>query len=84
MTGGRYSIFYVADKLEPAVKDYLEVKPQITQLLQRQAKQDVVTKWIDARKKKVDINVDKDALWSTIDVDKYHATAPTEAQKPGS
>jgi peptidyl-prolyl cis-trans isomerase C len=84
VTGGRYSIFYVADKLEPAVKDYLEVKPQITQLLQRQAKQDVVTKWIDARKKKVDINVDKDALWSTIDVDKYHATAPTEAQKPGS
>ncbi len=82
VTNGRYSLFYVADKLEPAVKDYLEVKPQIAQLLQRQSKQDEIQNWVADQKKKVDINVNEDALWTTIDVDKYHAN--DKAQQPGS
>ena len=82
VTNGRYSLFYVADKLEPVVKDYLEVKPQIIQVLQRNLKQEAVQKWVDEHKKETDIEVDEDALWTTIDVEKYHA--PGDAQQSGS
>ena len=82
VSNGRYSLFYVADKLEPVVKDFLEVKGQITGVLQRQSRQSAITKWVEDSKEKTEIEINEDALWATMNVDKYRS--PEDAGQSGS
>jgi parvulin-like peptidyl-prolyl isomerase len=72
-SGGKYSIFWVVDKVPESVKDYLSVKPQIIQLINHEQKQKAVEKWIDERMNSTEIVVNEDVLWETIDMDKYAA-----------
>jgi len=70
-TMGRYSIIYVVDKIEASLKDYLAVKPQIIGRLVSEQKTANLQQWIADRKNAVSIHVDDDALWATVDKEKY-------------
>ena len=70
-TLGRYSIIYVVDKIEASLKDYLAVKPQIIGRLVSEQKTANLQQWIADRKNAVSIHVDDDALWATVDKEKY-------------
>ncbi|MEK7775481.1 MAG: peptidylprolyl isomerase [Candidatus Zixiibacteriota bacterium] len=70
-TMGRYSIIYVVDKIEASQKDYLSVKPQIVGRLVSEQKTANLQQWIADRKNAVSIDVDDDALWATVDKEKY-------------
>jgi len=73
VTQGKYSIFYVADKIEAALKDYLGVKREIIQKLGREQKAAAMQAWIDERKQTMNIRIDEDAVRNTIDMEKYPA-----------
>lgn len=71
VTQGKYSIFYVADKLESEMKDFLGVKQQIVRKLQRDQKNQALAAWIEERKQNTNIEVNEDAIWETIDRSQY-------------
>ena len=71
VTQGKYSIFYVADKIEAQLKDVLGVKREITQKITRQQKQQAFADWVEERKQNTRIEIKEDALWETIDMEKY-------------
>lgn len=78
VAAGKYSIFFVVDKVDQTVMDFLGVKQQIAgQLLSRSQEQNYAN-WIADRRKNTEIEVDTVALWSTIDKARY-ATADSSA-----
>ncbi len=77
VTGNKYSIFYVVDKVQPELKDFLGVKRSIIDELQKQQKDQAIQQWVDARMKSTNINVDDAAVWSTIDMSKYPKQSDT-------
>ncbi len=68
---GKYSIFYVVDKIEPELKDYLGVKRGIMQKLIQQQKNLTFEKWVNKRRQATTIEIDEDALWASINMDLY-------------
>ncbi len=76
---GKYTLFYVLDKIGAQLKDYLGIKREIVQKLVDEQKKEAFDKWVEERKKSTPIVVDEDALWLTIDMDKY-ATVDTTGQ----
>jgi len=70
---GKYSIFYVVDKIDSQLKDYLGQKRVIIQRIVDQQKKEAFKKWVEQRKKSTPIVINEDALWSTIDMGKYAA-----------
>lgn len=77
MTLGKYSIFYVVDKIDPEIKDFLNVKRTINDRIIKQQKNDAIQVWVDARLKSTTVEVDDDALWATIDMEKYEVADTT-------
>ncbi|UCD64554.1 MAG: peptidylprolyl isomerase [Candidatus Zixiibacteriota bacterium] len=75
LTGGKYSIFYVVDRIEPEIKDFLSVKRNIADKVTRQRKEDAIHTWVDERMKVTEIEIDEKALWDTIDEEKYVVVA---------
>jgi len=73
-SGGKYSIFWVVEKVPERVKDYLDVKKEIQQTVAAEHKSEAFTKWVQQRKEETKIEVNDDALWGTIDNSKYAAT----------
>lgn len=71
MISSRHSIFYVIDKVEPQLKDYLGQKRIIQEQLIRQQKIDAITQWIDSRLKNTEVEVFDDVLFSSIDNQNY-------------
>ena len=82
VTSRKYSIFYVVDKVEPQVKDFLGVKRPIIAKIQAEQKNTAIQAWVDERLKTTSVDVDDDAIWATIDMDKY-ASADTPAAVEG-
>lgn len=79
-TGIFFSVFYVADKLAASPKDYLAVRPQIAALFQQQAKDQSIKQLLTDRKATTTIQIEEDAIWSTIDKDAYSQ----ETSAPGN
>jgi peptidyl-prolyl cis-trans isomerase C len=77
--GGKYSIFWVVDRVEAKLKDYLEIKPQITQMLKAEQQEEIFLNWVDQQKINTDISINDDVLWETIDMEMY-ASADAEPQ----
>ncbi len=77
MTLGKYSIFYVVDKIEPVIKDFFDVKRTISDKIIKQQKNDAIQTWVDARLKSTNVEIDDDAVWATIDMEKYAAVDTT-------
>ena len=73
VTSRKYSIFYVIDKIESQVKDFLGVKKPIIETLRHQQKNDAIQTWIDERLKSTSIDIDEEAIWATIKMDRYAA-----------
>jgi len=71
VTGQKYSIFYVVDKIEPQLKDFLGVKRTIINKLKKKQKDEAFQKWVDERMKSTPIKIDEKALWATIDMTNY-------------
>ncbi|HKK22015.1 MAG TPA: peptidylprolyl isomerase [candidate division Zixibacteria bacterium] len=77
VTGTKYSIFYVVDKIQPELKDFLGVKRSIVEKLQKEQKDKAIQQWIDAKLKSTKVDVNDEAVWSTIDMSKYPKQADT-------
>ncbi len=71
VTYGKYSIFWVADKTTPELKDYLGVKRDIMQKLIADQRRNTLNDWLEKRRVNTKIEINEDALWSTIDMSKY-------------
>jgi len=71
VTRGKYSIFWVADKTEEELKDYLGVKRQIYEELVAKNNQQAFTDWVDQHRQQANISVNEDVLWRTINMEKY-------------
>ncbi len=67
----KYSIFYVIDKIEPELKDYLGVKRGILEKLTKQQENIAFEKWVNERLQSTKVDIDEDALWATINMDLY-------------
>ncbi len=68
---GKYALFYVVDKIDKEIKDYLGLKREIVQKLFDKQKREAFEKWVEERRQSTPIIVNEDVLWSTIDEDKY-------------
>lgn len=71
VTQGKYSIFYVFDKKEASLQNFLDVKSTILTKLTSERKQEIYLNWLAESRKNTRINIYEDALWSTIDKDRY-------------
>ena len=78
--GGKYSIYYVADKLQPEMKDFLGVKRDIMVKQAAQFKKEAFDKWVADARAGTKIEINDDALKASIDSSKY-AVADTTSTK---
>jgi parvulin-like peptidyl-prolyl isomerase len=76
-TNNQYSVFYVADKIQPQLKDFLGVKRAIYEKLSSNQNELTLQKWIDSRLKETEVSVDEDVLWASINMDKYAQPEPS-------
>lgn len=74
LTNGKYSIFYVEDKVDAEIKDFLGVKRTIIDRIKTSSKGMAIEAWINERKKSTNIEIDTEAIRSTIDMSKYDNT----------
>jgi len=83
VAAGKYSIFFVVDRVGQTVKDFLGVKQQIAGQLMNRSQEQNYANWIADRRKSTKIEIDTVALWSTIDKTKYTVadSSSTPAQK---
>ncbi len=71
VTQGKYSIFYVVDKIAPELKDYLGVKRSIMQKLDYEQKMISFENWVNKRMDNTTIEINEDALRASINMDLY-------------
>jgi len=71
LSRGKYSIFWVEDKITAQVKDYLGVKRFIFEKLSVERQQGALADWVDQRRSQSNIDIDDEALWSTVDMSIY-------------
>lgn len=77
-TGGKYSIFYVVDKIEPEVSGFLSVKRTLADKVRREQKNEAISTWIDERLKMTNVDINEKALWDSIDEDRYVQVVPPD------
>jgi parvulin-like peptidyl-prolyl isomerase len=70
-TGGRYSVYWVVDKVNAALKDYLGVKRSIVNKLTAETNLEAYQQWIDEAKDEAGITFYPDAAWHVIDTSIY-------------
>ncbi|MFH1373285.1 MAG: peptidylprolyl isomerase [bacterium] len=78
---GKYVLFYVVDKVDSQLKDYLGQKRSIIQSLTDERKKEVFAAWVEDRRQSTEIIVNEDVLWSTIDMSKYTTVDTTGASE---
>ncbi len=76
---GKYVLFYVVDKMDSQLKDYLGQKRGIIQSLTNERKEEAFAAWVDDRRQSTEIIVNEDVLRSTIDMSMYTAVDTTGA-----
>jgi parvulin-like peptidyl-prolyl isomerase len=74
VTMGKYSIFWVVDKVDEELKDYLDVKREIQSKLNSEQRNVAFQEWVKQRWADTDVDIYEDVLWSLVDMDKYSAT----------
>lgn len=73
VTRGKHSIFWVVDKIEPELKDFLGSKREIFQKLADQQRHAAFATWVEERKEVTSVEVEEDAIWELIDMNMYAA-----------
>ncbi len=76
---GKYSIFWVEDKIEPSLKDYLGSKRAILETIVRENDQAAFAAWVEDRRGSTSIEINEDAIWATINMDRYQTQDTTQA-----
>ncbi len=71
-SNGKYSIFFVEDKIDSEIKDFLGVKRTIIDRILTDNKANAIGAWINERRTSTNIDIDTEALRATIDVSKYN------------
>jgi parvulin-like peptidyl-prolyl isomerase len=66
-TLGKYSIFWVADKIKGAPKDFLQVKAPIKNKMILAQRDSVFKEWVDNNWDAMSVAVFEDALWSAVE-----------------
>jgi len=74
VANGNYSIIYVQDKRGESVKQFNTVRAQIANKLEQERRQEVFSKWVEDKKKEIDVEIYENSLRATIDKDKYEET----------
>ncbi len=69
--GDKYAVIYVLDKIDAELKDYLGQKRDIINTLIAKQKQEALARWVEDRRQSTPIVIDEEAIWSTIDVNRY-------------
>ena len=77
---GKYSIFWVEDKIEPSLKDYLGSKRAIRDQIVRDDDRAAFEAWIEDRRGSTSIEINDDAIWATIKMDRYQPQDTTQAE----
>ena len=77
---GRYSIFWVVDRIPASAKNYLDVKSDVKSRIMGIKKTEALKAWVNDRKKETKISINEDAIWSTIDNAKYASAGNNETQ----
>ena len=70
-TLGKWSVFYVVDKLAEDVQSYDQVRGRILSNLTRGRRADAFAAWAENVKQVSDITIYEDVVLSSIDPDKY-------------
>ena len=74
VTQAKYSIFYVVDKIEPELKDYLGQKRGILDKMRTEQKGQAIDKWLEQRREVTSVEINEDNLEATVDKTKYAET----------
>lgn len=83
-TGGKYSVYYVVDKVEAQVRDFLAVRPMIGQKLQADDASQRFGQWVKEQKDATRIEVNHEVLWSTVNKEKYTSTETPAGTQSGN
>lgn len=70
-TLGKHSIFYVLDKNEAEVQNFLDAKRAIVARIQIEQRQKAFAEWVENRRAETTIEVFEDELWTLIDRSRY-------------
>jgi len=76
---GKYSLIWVADKLEEHIKDFLGVKNEIMYNLTNRVKNESFRQWVESRKQKQTIKFNDEAIWTLVDKEAYTVKDTTSA-----
>ena len=68
---GKYSLIWVADKLEEHLKDFLGVKNEIMYKLANEAKSQSFRQWVETQKQEHPVKFDDEAIWTMVNRDAY-------------
>jgi len=68
---GKWSIVWVAERLEPEVQDFDLAKRRIIDEVTRAKGDELYDQWIDNMKKRINVQINEDVLTNSIDMDKY-------------
>ncbi|MBD3403087.1 hypothetical protein GF420_09340 [candidate division GN15 bacterium] len=69
--GRKYSIYWVMDKVQPALKDYIGMKATIKNKLMQRQRQASLEKWVAQAKEEASIEVYEEQLWDMVNTDAY-------------
>ncbi len=69
--GGKWSIIFVADRKPSTVKDFLMVKPQIYDTLEKQKRRDAFEQWVVEKREDANIRIYENAVRAGINKAKY-------------
>ncbi|MBK7142276.1 MAG: peptidyl-prolyl cis-trans isomerase [bacterium] len=72
--GGKYSVYYVVDKIDAQVRDFLAVRPMISSKLAADEASQRFTQWVKEHKDATKIEINYEVLWSTVNKEKYTST----------
>ncbi|UCD94974.1 MAG: peptidylprolyl isomerase [Candidatus Zixiibacteriota bacterium] len=77
--GKKYSIMYVAEKKPEEIKDFLMVKQNIKEKIERERRKQAFVDWVEKRKTEADIEIFEDNLRASINEAKYEMPDTTSS-----
>jgi parvulin-like peptidyl-prolyl isomerase len=80
---GKWSVFYVADKMVEEVKSYDAVKRNISETLSNKLRNEAFSLWVENVKSNSDITLYEDVVSESIDADKYPAISGVQQDSLG-
>lgn len=79
---GKYSVVYKVESTPKRYKDYLEVKDEIARAVESQLRDSTFRAWVEKRRQEVEITVNDEVLWETVDKNLYSSTTTESPANP--